>query len=214
MTRALVAIAILGLTACADLYGDRGPSACDGLALDACRHTAGCAADLCTTCGCTPTFEGCRAAGAAPAACPEVDCAQPQCCADEAGCGGQLACVTPDDPPACGACNSFPGDCTSDAGCAPGSICQPIACSCQGERACVPGCTAGSCPADQACDPATARCQARACDAAGPACPANFECRGGRCLRAACASDLDCPVGFCVEGACRAELGVCTPPVA
>lgn len=185
-------------------------SSCHGLALGACRTTAGCIADECPGCSCDVQYRGCLDPGETPAQCPGLGCAQGICCSSELACdGGGATCTPPTAGPGCGACNTTAGSCTVDADCTGASmVCDPIACSCTGVSACVTGCTDDSgCDESESCDVATARCQPRACGAADP-CPTAFTCTSGACTRATCTVDRDCD-GYCVAGLCYAGRGQC-----
>jgi hypothetical protein len=186
---------------------------CSGLALAECRLAEACQPDLCEGCSCTPQYRGCLAAFADPPACPALGCPSPLCCGAQADCIETTSCAAPGSDFPCGSCNQDPGNCTDDAMCGATMICEPIACSCDGNKACVQGCIADrDCTEDQACDLATARCVARPCaDDAG--CPDNFRCIAGSCARTTCSDDLDCD-GFCVEGSCFDGRGECRLPSA
>jgi hypothetical protein len=213
MRTLLVALALLG---CNHLSG--GSDRCSGLSLAECRLTDGCKPDTCFACLCNLAYRGCLPATETPAMCPGLGCAGASCCATASQCpqGGE-ACVPPVAPPLCGgACNTESGNCTSDADCKPHGatlVCDPIACSCNGQMQCEPGCTDDTpcTPLGEVCDVATARCVAHACSQPS-GCPANFDCTGGSCMRRPCSSDLDCD-GYCVNGACFDQTGTCTPLV-
>lgn len=214
----LVAVAGLSLVAaCAVPFGDSDDDApadrCAGLDLAACRAEAGCVADTCLTCTCTPTYLGCRAAAAEPHDCPEVGCASPFCCSDGDECTDGAACQV-EPSPGCGICNPAPGGCADDGGCADGEICEPIACSCEGARQCVPGCETTGCALGEVCDAASDRCVEQPCSEAGTECPANFVCTWpeGGCMRLNCVVDENCPAGWCVLGFCQESLGTCVLP--
>lgn len=190
---------------------------CAGLDALSCRAAAGCVADFCDSCTCTPTYAGCRDAADPMAQCPILDCPTPSCCHDDGDCTN-ISCVTPDDPPTCGICQPVTSQCATDqqcqslaAGIGAVPICEPIPCACSPANQCVPGCAVDAdCDEAETCDVARGRCGAQACSVATP-CPANFDCTAGSCARRSCTTDATCD-GFCVEGACRAGLGVCTPP--
>jgi hypothetical protein len=210
--RAWLLLALVTTTGC--FFGgdapDGGHGACTGLSLHDCRLTAGCAADECLLCTCTPVYEGCRAAGDTPYMCPAVECAQPPCCGADGACD-VFTCFPPGVSPGCGVCNPAPGDCTGDGDCTGGQICQPIECSCTSATACVPGCVnAVDCGEAERCDAATHRCAPATCDAATP-CPADFTCTAGACARATCTADRDCD-HYCVAGQCYGGYGQCQAP--
>lgn len=195
---------------------DAGPAACPDLDLHDCRLRADCAASVCPSCTCTPTFEGCRDAGQPDPGCPDLDCPTPMCCGALGNCP-QGDCAAPGTSHGCGMCNPDPGDCSVDTDCDVGGICEPIACSCEGQRVCVMGCEEApmdNCDGDKglSCDGADhPRCQPSACNAEAP-CPPNFDCVSDRCARRTCVEDLACD-GFCVLGACYGGYGECLLPV-
>lgn len=193
-------------------FADAQPVDCAALSLYDCRRTEACAADLCPDCDCEPTFEGCRDANDEPFPCQPVTCgAAATCCGLIDNCEDDTTCAAPGAPPPCGPCIADPGDCTQDSTCAAGDICEPIHCQCSGESACVPGCTAGSCPDGESCDMAQhPRCVASTCSGASP-CPADFDCEDGSCQRRVCTTDVTCD-GFCVLGLCYSGRGECRPP--
>jgi hypothetical protein len=215
--RPLLVVGLTLVVACGDPSGDGDRDAavdrCPGLDLAACRAEPGCVADTCITCTCTPDYLGCRAADAAPHDCPEVGCAQPECCRTQEHCttGGSCA-IEP--PPGCGICNPAAGDCTDDNGCTGDDLCEPIPCSCEGARHCVPGCETTGCALGQVCDADRDRCVEAPCSEARTECPANFVCTWpeGGCLRKDCTVDENCPAGWCVLGFCQESLGACYLP--
>jgi len=107
-----------------------------------------------------------------------------------------------------------PGDCTADAECAGGTICEPIACSCAGALHCVAGCEVTGCDLAEVCDAGTHRCVEQPCTAARTECPPNFVCTWpeGGCMRNPCTSDDNCPAGYCAMGFCQESLGTCFLP--
>lgn len=193
---------------------DGGHAPCDGLDLPACRLRGSCAPDLCFTCSCTPTFEGCRVASDPPFQCPEVACEQPLCCESMTDCqnmGGD--CAPPGAPYGCGMCNPETGDCSADGDCALGYLCEPINCSCDSASHCVLGCAAATdCPLGTTCSGGDhPRCQPSACSSVAP-CPPDFDCDSGTCVRRPCLIDLHCD-HFCVLGLCYEGQGECRQPV-
>ncbi|HEY5934729.1 MAG TPA: hypothetical protein VIU61_08840 [Kofleriaceae bacterium] len=207
-------IAIAFLAGCGG--GSSADGNCVGLALDECRLEPGCKVDACEGCSCTPSYRGCIAASRTPAECPLLGCPSPQCCDEQADCSNLTDCVPPGTPFACGSCNSQENSCTTDGECKAQratAICEPIPCSCDGNKACTEGCVDDTmCAQGQTCDTAANRCQVATCDDAGD-CPPNFGCDDGLCIRAICTDDTDC-VGFCVEGSCHSSLGECRGPSA
>ena len=194
---------------------DGAPRPCRGLSLAECRRRPDCAADVCFLCSCRPVFEQCRKVTEPPYDCPLLDCPQPPCCQAQSDCAGIGDCVPPgSDAPACGVCNQDPGNCTMDADCPRGQICEPIPCSCEGRSHCVPGCTKDTdCPVGSVCGQGDhPRCEPQPCDADRP-CPEDFDCTGGACQRRACTQDLDCD-HYCVLGACYDGYGACEVPAA
>ncbi|MDY0003311.1 MAG: hypothetical protein RBU30_18580 [Polyangia bacterium] len=190
-----------------------GGTPCHTFGFAECRLQAGCAPDLCYTCSCIPTYEGCRRATDPPFECPQVGCPQPFCCATMLDCqnmGGD--CAPPGTPFPCGMCNPEPGDCASDGQCAAGSICEPIPCSCDALLRCVPDCTTTeSCPPGTTCSGgAHGRCLPTNCSTTLP-CPPDFDCTNGLCARRPCVNDLHCD-HFCVNGFCFEGQGECRLP--
>ncbi len=214
IVRCLVALMVLVATACGG--GGGASNQCHGLELADCRDTSGCVVDSCDLCTCTPTYRGCLASFETPTACPAVGCAHPECCAEANDCESTTACAPPGTAFGCGSCNAEPGNCTDDAGCkAQGAamICEPVVCTCTDQKACTQGCIQDStCAEGQACDLATARCVARACDATN-GCPPDFDCTATGCARRTCTDDLACD-GYCVLGECFTGRGECRPPSA
>jgi hypothetical protein len=187
---------------------------CADLSLFECRTTEGCQPDVCAGCFCDLSYRGCLPSSALPTPCPALGCPSAECCGTEAECTNGASCAPPGTDQGCGACDPTPGDCVDDAGCTPGSICEPVRCSCEGATACVPGCvTNADCTTEgTVCDTSLSRCVPRPCreDAA---CPPSFVCDGSTCARQRCTDDLDCD-GFCVLGSCFAgALGECRLPV-
>lgn len=193
--------------------GGGGGASCASLGVEACRARTDCAADFCFLCTCTPRFEGCRGVNEAPHDCPALGCLQPACCQTPQDCasiGG--VCVAPGTPfSGCGVCNPQPGTCVTDADCGMGTglICEPITCSCMGQRQCVAGCGPGApCPQGTTCNANTGRCQVIQCN--GPTdCPSTFFCSSGVCLRKPCTVDGQCGDGFCVNHECYDGWGQC-----
>jgi hypothetical protein len=175
--------------------------------------TSGCAADLCDACSCEPVYRGCIGADQTPEQCPALGCATPDCCSSDEQCQ-QIPCAPPGTPFGCGVCNTDPGTCTDDAECHaqdPTMICEPIACTCTGEKTCVVGCVDDTtCAEGTTCNTALARCAPTACSGAA-GCPDDFDCVDNRCARRTCADDLVCD-GYCVLGQCYSGRGECRPP--
>jgi hypothetical protein len=204
----------LGLLGCG---GGKGvdSSTCHGLAQSACQQTTGCVPDTCAGCGCDVNYRGCLAEGETPAMCPQLGCPSGICCSADHPCAsGTGMCFSPGESIGCGACRPDPNSCNTDADCKPMGqtmVCDPIECSCMGNKACTQGCTNDmACGEGTHCDLPTARCVALSCSAATP-CPANFSCTSGACARTTCNMDSDCD-GFCVNGGCFAGRGMCTFP--
>lgn len=195
--------------------------ACATLDPATCRATAGCVADFCDSCTCTPTFVACRAESASMTACPVIECPTlpPACCRADGDCKGAF-CATPDDPPGCGICRQVKSSCAVDLDCRATAlggggvpICEPVACACSPASECVPGCTSDTeCATGETCEVAEGRCRPQACGASA-ACPPDFDCGASGCARRTCVDDAECD-GFCVEGACRPALGECSLPPA
>ncbi len=192
---------------------DHDQDPCSNLDLVGCRADSRCVADTCLNCSCTPSFAGCRGVDASPEQCPDLECAQPACCRTQEECAGSGFC-TVEPQPGCGACLPGPSECAADGACAAGWICEPIACSCTGERHCVPGCATTGCGVGEVCNPTSQRCEEQPCTAARTECPPNFACTWpeGGCLRLTCATDEHCPAGFCALGLCHESLGTCFLP--
>lgn len=195
----------------AGLATDAG-TACDGLAVDACRTTAGCRADFCAGCTCASTYQGCHVTASHPPLCPLGPCPEPACCSSNADCLGNTFCVSPEAPPSCGICNVTPSTCATDAECAP-EICEPRPCACADEHACVPGCSATNpCHTGLACNPTTRRCESVPCTSDAQ-CASTFRCTSLVCVRRTCTDDTQCGVGACVNGECFDDRGQCEGPV-
>src|SRR5689334_19224749 len=148
-----------------DASGDGG-SPCAGLDLDTCRATSGCVADVCPTCTCGQTFEGCREAADAPAECPDLLCPEPTCCGTVDECTAGDECYHPGESRGCAIPNPDPGDCTFDGECdtASGEICEPIPCSQTDAFHCVMGCSVqADCPIGTECNPEH-RCTSAPCN--------------------------------------------------
>jgi hypothetical protein len=214
--RSVAIVVGLLLAACSE-HGSGGGEGCHGLSLGDCRNAGGCVPDICAGCFCDLGFRGCLGAAEVAEPCPELGCPGALCCSTQEQCTNGTSCVPPGTQLGCGACNSMPGDCTSDAECKardPRLICQPIQCACEDQKMCVDGCVSDDeCGDAEQCDFATSRCVARQCGG-DPDCPAAFRCDAGRCARATCTTDTDCD-GFCVLGQCFAGArGTCEPPVA
>ena len=125
-------------------------------------------------------------------------------------------CTPPGAPFGCGICfrPEEGQECFDDATCAgreARSICEPLHCSCGGERVCVPGCVDdASCGEGERCTD-SGRCLPKPCDT-DAACPTNFSCLPDGCMRTMCEASSGCD-GFCVLGYCFAEEGECRQPV-
>ena len=187
--------------------------ACAALAIEACRDTAGCVVDVCFDCTCAPSFVGCRAADAVAHDCPDLGCAQPECCRAEGECSQGAMCAI-EQPDGCGACMPGPGDCDADSECGADEICAPIRCSCSGARRCTAGCETDACDLGQVCNADTDRCEEQPCGPDRDGCPSNFVCTWpeGGCMRLDCTSDENCPTGFCALGFCHESIGTCYLP--
>jgi hypothetical protein len=212
-TRALLALLVSSLcVACGDGDDDGVSDPCTGLELEACRSEPGCVADTCLECSCAPVFVGCRLAADDAHACPELGCAQPECCRTEDECTGGGQCTF--EPVGCGACMPGPGDCTTDHDCTGVDVCDPITCSCEGARRCGPGCETTGCAVGLVCDTTTHRCAEQPCGSSNEPCPPNFSCTfpEGGCLRTSCTTDEHCPAGYCVLGLCQESLATCFIP--
>ncbi len=235
--RLMVSVALC-LAACHDdglsSQGDQGDHLYDASVFDdgtanckankthaACAAQAGCVADTCTACVCTPSFAGCRGISDAQTSCPAVGCPSPQCCHNSSDCGGSgnsFFCELPPGSVQCGACSTVPGTCTQDAECPATqegpAICAPIACACGGSvgKSCQVGCTSDdSCGDAQRCG-TDHRCAPRPCDST---CVGNYTCNASTCVRKPCTSDSACAIpGYCVNGACSKFVGQCVQPAA
>ncbi len=197
-----------------DLRGVDFGTSCNGLNEQLCAAAAGCVADYCFNCSCTPTFNGCRAPNVTPLPCPALGCPQPLCCHDQKDCSQNgLFCVAPDqDIPQCGVCQQPLNPCTEDKHCAnsgiPNAICGNSPCVCG--QTCVAGCAlTADCREGEICQP-NHHCRARTC---AEGCTQNFICSGGTtCVRKTCKVDNDCPRKMCVLGFCHNGLGNCQGP--
>jgi hypothetical protein len=184
---------------------------------EACRLRTDCVADTCRGCSCSDQFVQCRSPSEPAYACPGVECAWvPDCCHRDADCSSPTSlCLAPGAFPGCGACLAGDG-CLSDDDCsATGAnlVCEVPACTCEGEKSCLAGCTDASCPLGESCGE-DHRCRPRACDSQGD-CPEFFVCSaGGTCARKPCDVDGDCEGGACVNGGCYVQAGTCTAPPA
>jgi len=185
---------------------------CQELSLEACNDYAYCKVDFCPTCSCKPSSSVCRFANDPPLECPPIDCpVPPRCCTQDFDCSG-ATCEPPGATPSCGNCNPAPGDCFADTECAPSDVCEPISCSCDGQKRCVPGCSASGapCPEGTTCDGVTGRCETLTC---AQGCPPLYTCASSFvCERRTCDFEFACPGGFCVEGLCYDALGECRVP--
>jgi hypothetical protein len=188
---------------------------CSALSEGPCAGRADCIADRCEDrCSCGPRFVGCRAATAPPLGCTPATCAQPaSCCRSSSDCTQPFQqCFAPGEEFGCGACVHADPPCQTDAECAamPYFICAAPLCSCAGEKSCIIGCRDDAdCGLGQSCGP-DHRCRPRACGAQS-ACPENFDCTGGTCVRRSCVGDAACQ-GDCVNGRCYPTVGSCSAP--
>lgn len=199
---------------CSGGHAGDGGGQCAGLSLGECRAAPGCVPDQCPGCECDVTYRGCIPDDVVPSPCPLLGCPQAMCCGATDTCTDGTVCAPPGTPAGCGVCNTEPSSCDTDGDCgAPAMICEPIACSCEGNRACTTGCGDTSpCAEGFSCDAATARCMATACGGEAD-CPPSFDCTSGACARRTCDDDTDCD-GYCVLGLCYESQGTCTPPAA
>jgi hypothetical protein len=190
---------------------DAPAGSCASLDLLGCRARRDCAADICPNLDCSVVFEGCRDAADTPVGCPPI---ATDCCHTAEECNAAL-CVPPAGSPGCGICMTPEVVCTYDSDCNPertGEICQPLACACNGESTCVPGCNDDEdCGEAEHCDTESHHCAPIPCSEQAP-CPPSFTCGDGLCGRTACDSDLACGASFCVNGYCYGELGTCLLP--
>ena len=127
-----------------------------------------------------------------------------------------LLCQAPGQSFGCPICYTPPNACATDQQCAAtnaGTICEPAACTCHGEKTCVAGCASNAgCAPGFACG-ADHRCAATPCSA-DVVCPTDFTCvPGAGCRRKGCARDDECSFA-CVKGACYDHPGACTEPTA
>lgn len=188
---------------------------CSGLSLSACRQQAGCVADMCFACSCSPTFKGCRGINEAALECPGLGCPQPTCCANDGACAtisGAL-CVAPSRLSCGGVC--APGGCQTDADCQTsgiGPLCDPNPCGCPA-KVCTGRCGVNNpCKAyGQTCDSTSGRCLAINCST-GVICPDGSTCSGGFCVPQTCTTDRDCSAGACFNQQCSPTLGQCRLP--
>jgi hypothetical protein len=171
-----LAVWMLALSGCGGCNSDGlVDNPCMNLDEQACGAKAGCVADYCYECACTPSFVACRAASDPQTQCPQLGCA-PAC-----GCDGL-------DEAACQAA-------------APSLGCTAVSCpDCDGKLTLYAGCY-GPTEGEPFCPPPTCkdRCRTRSdcgqieeCLAPGaqPGC--------GPCINLpTCTSDSDCSTGVC-----------------
>lgn len=194
---------------------------CDGLDEQSCvagETTLGCTPEYCPACDGGHTFVGCFGPGEAHG----VDCAAPVCntgCHSANECSSNQECLPPGASPGCGACRQGT-DCTSDAACPSGQVCDVAECSCSATgKTCVPSCATTGCAVGESCG-ADGHCAPTPC-ASSAQCPVDFDCvlppagGGARCERRGCTVDGDCvPGNYCVDGGCYGALGMCSYPAA
>ena len=189
--------------------------ACSTLSLRDCRLRDDCLVWECVSpCDCTVDFGGCVPMDDMDYGCPDAGCLDDvllECCGATDTCEDGTTCAPPGTPDGCGICLDAESDCADDAGCADGSICEPVHCACDATLQCAPGCTDDSCAAGEVCTGGDhPRCAAATCDDATP-CPDDFDCDDGTCTRRPCEADEVCD-GYCVLGLCHAQLGECRVP--
>jgi hypothetical protein len=188
----------------------QGPETCLALGV------LGCEPAFCPTCG-DEKYINCFGPGELPDPCPGVVCAPS--CRTALDCTAQQRCLPPGDFAGCGPCQQVEEACATDTDCAPGDVCQPLPCACQGESICQPGCAGDAdCKEAEMCGD-DGRCQALPCGKGPASCPPNFACTpsaegGPRCARKSCEDDRACDEGYCVEGDCHTEPGTCVVPPA
>ncbi len=195
--------------------GEAQPSAvCNPLTERACADRAGCVVHRCETCSCDRTFVKCLGTAEAPPSCPKLGCPQPECCSADNVCQSGICRGEGQQLPQCGACVQVTGECTTDAQCQAGSICEPVPCACETAKRCVSGCDSGGAPCSTGQTCKAGRCAAATCTADAQ-CPAFFACTSPTgCTRVKCLANLDCKGGFCVNGECARGEGRCgaVPP--
>jgi len=191
---------------------------CNGLDEKSClaaKATLGCTATYCPDCHGSQTFSGCLGPNQGQGACPACPANTGRSSTD---CTGGQLCVTPGGSAGCGVCTV--SDCTTDANCSPGLVCEPTPCACDGSgHTCTSGCQSPTdCREGQTCS--NHHCVPLTCTSTAQ-CPKYFECvapqgsNGTQCARIACIGDGDCGGGYCIDGECYATLGICEypPPV-
>lgn len=171
-----------------------------------------------------------------------VLCRTNQDCTVAGGAGGfpisYLGCYMTAPPRGCGNPTFQPQQCTTDANCGDGGVCQTTACgghlcaaacspaTCNGTNACVNGvCTpkrcdepdAAPCATGFVCNPtdptaSTLGCVPVHCTSAAD-CDPGYDCSssapGKGCVHRPCTVDTECACGYCVNGYCEATLGFC-----
>jgi hypothetical protein len=132
------------------------------------------------------------------------------CTAEQPCTGPNEMCFGPEDD-FCGMCMDPVSPCDADGDCVEGMVCGGVPpCSCSGQTECTPACILGDeCGVGKTCDEG-GHCEPAPC-ASDDACPANFACTTGACIRMSCAASSECD-GHCVKGKCHGIPGNCSPP--
>jgi hypothetical protein len=151
--------------------------------------------------------------------------------------GNYIGCYLSAPPRGCGNPTFQPQQCTADANCGDGGVCQTTTC---GGHLCA-FCSPSTCSGASKC--VSGSCVAKRCDEAGAApCPTGFVCNpndptasstgcipvhctsasdcdpgydcvtsapGKGCVHRPCTADGDCACGYCVNTFCEATLGFC-----
>jgi hypothetical protein len=149
-------------------------TSCSGLDENSCKATAGCRADYCQECACSPTYVGCAVQGSPQTTCPVFECPVIQC-----GCAG-----------------------LDEQSCIANKSCTPNYCAC-GSMSTFSGCTGPGDPVPL-CELCQASCRASGdCTNSGGVCVAPGEQVCGGVCRAACTADTQCITGQVCDYGCN-----------
>jgi hypothetical protein len=175
-----------------------------------------------------------------------VLCRTYQDCTNAGNTGGfavaYAGCALSVPPRGCGNPTFQPQECTTDANCANGGVCQTTTCgghvcavcdpaTCNGANTCVNGscvprpCNevgAAPCPTGFVCNPNDPTAPGTGCVPAhctsGADCEPGYDCSasapGKGCVHRPCTVDTDCACGYCVNAFCEATLAFCYQIVA
>jgi len=175
-----------------------------------CRTAADCPSDdVSYECAPTSPTGGCGGAtGCVSDWAGGMECQSNDDCADIDGTGTPGACRMGEDP-CCGLISACVAGCSAES-CAADERCEA-------DGLCTPiACDDGfACADGSACVPGGAGsdphgCRAIPCDEAGAlACPLLHECAGGTCQRSTCENDSDCECGNCIGSQCWEQPWYC-----